>query len=182
VDRRRFLRLSGGGAVAAMRAAWPLFWRPGGAVYAQATMVHWLRWTDFVPASDQVLRNDTAAAGYADGKFPETWEQYREAGKKLKAKGRPLGQTLGHGPTTDWESTSSGEATAPPRASPARLWLHVDDDVLGHHCGRPAGRRPLVAGETARACRLPIRQHDRAPSSGRAANFLRSTAPSRAAS
>jgi multiple sugar transport system substrate-binding protein len=37
-----------------------------------------------------------AAAGYADGKFPETWEQYREVGKKLKAKGQPLGQTLGH--------------------------------------------------------------------------------------
>ena len=29
-------------------------------------------------------------------KFPETWEAYRDAGKKLKAKGRPLGQTLGH--------------------------------------------------------------------------------------
>jgi multiple sugar transport system substrate-binding protein len=29
-------------------------------------------------------------------KFPETWEQYRDAGKKLKAKGHPLGQTLGH--------------------------------------------------------------------------------------
>jgi multiple sugar transport system substrate-binding protein len=29
-------------------------------------------------------------------KFPETWEEYREAGKKLKAKGRPIGQTLGH--------------------------------------------------------------------------------------
>src|SRR5580693_3388474 len=29
-------------------------------------------------------------------KFPDTWETYREAGKKLKAKGHPLGQTLGH--------------------------------------------------------------------------------------
>src|SRR6195256_2939175 len=28
--------------------------------------------------------------------FPDTWEKYREVGKKLKAKGRPLGQTLGH--------------------------------------------------------------------------------------
>jgi multiple sugar transport system substrate-binding protein len=28
--------------------------------------------------------------------FPDTWEKYREAGAKLKAKGRPLGQTLGH--------------------------------------------------------------------------------------
>jgi multiple sugar transport system substrate-binding protein len=30
------------------------------------------------------------------GKFPESWEQYRRAGKLLKAKGRPIGQTLGH--------------------------------------------------------------------------------------
>jgi multiple sugar transport system substrate-binding protein len=28
--------------------------------------------------------------------FPTTWEEYRAAGKKLKAQGRPLGQTLGH--------------------------------------------------------------------------------------
>jgi multiple sugar transport system substrate-binding protein len=28
--------------------------------------------------------------------FPETWARYREAGKLLKAKGRPIGQTLGH--------------------------------------------------------------------------------------
>ena len=34
--------------------------------------------------------------GYSDGKFPQTWDEYREAGKKLKAKGRPFGQTLGH--------------------------------------------------------------------------------------
>src|SRR5437867_2638382 len=33
-------------------------------------------------------------AGY--GKFPATWQEYRDAGKKLKAKGRPIGQTLGH--------------------------------------------------------------------------------------
>jgi multiple sugar transport system substrate-binding protein len=30
------------------------------------------------------------------GSFPDTWEQYREVGKKLKANGHPLGQTLGH--------------------------------------------------------------------------------------
>ena len=29
-------------------------------------------------------------------KFPTSWETYRDAGKKLKAKTRPLGQTLGH--------------------------------------------------------------------------------------
>jgi multiple sugar transport system substrate-binding protein len=165
--------------------------------FAQGTTVHWLRWNDFVPASDQLLRkelipegekalgikinletvngndlqpritsaiqsgagadifmlfnnhpqiysesivdmSDIAEAiskpegGYyplckansAEGSkwisvpwtivgamiayrkswfdeigvtsFPDTWEKYRDAGKKLKAKGRPLGQTLGH--------------------------------------------------------------------------------------
>jgi len=29
-------------------------------------------------------------------KFPDTWDAYRAAGKLLKAKGRPVGQTLGH--------------------------------------------------------------------------------------
>ena len=28
--------------------------------------------------------------------FPKTWDEYREAGRKLKAKGRPIGQCLGH--------------------------------------------------------------------------------------
>jgi multiple sugar transport system substrate-binding protein len=28
--------------------------------------------------------------------FPETWDALRDAGKKLKAKGRPIGQTAGH--------------------------------------------------------------------------------------
>jgi multiple sugar transport system substrate-binding protein len=29
-------------------------------------------------------------------KFPETWEEFREVGKKLKAMGRPIGQAFGH--------------------------------------------------------------------------------------
>jgi multiple sugar transport system substrate-binding protein len=33
-------------------------------------------------------------AGYKE--FPKTWQAYREAGKKLKAKGFPIGQTAGH--------------------------------------------------------------------------------------
>jgi multiple sugar transport system substrate-binding protein len=28
--------------------------------------------------------------------FPKTWDEYREIGKKLKAKGKPIGQALGH--------------------------------------------------------------------------------------
>ncbi len=37
-----------------------------------------------------------AEIGYSAEKYPQTWAEWREAGKKLKAKGRPLGQTLGH--------------------------------------------------------------------------------------
>src|SRR5271169_4408243 len=33
---------------------------------------------------------------YGPEKYPQTWEEWREAGKKLKAKGHPLGQTLAH--------------------------------------------------------------------------------------
>src|SRR5213593_1851206 len=29
--------------------------------YAQATSLHWLRWNDFVPASDQLLKGEIAA-------------------------------------------------------------------------------------------------------------------------
>src|SRR6266705_6995562 len=190
VTRRKFLKASGAGALAA---------KTGGKApaYAQAATVHWLKWNDFVPAGDQILRQsmmaeaekalgfkinletiglndlqprataaiqtqagpdiimifDNKAQLYADSvadvssvcealgssqggyydlakanthdgkkwiavpyciigamiayrkswfdeigvtKFPETWDEYREAGKKLKAKGHPLGQTLGH--------------------------------------------------------------------------------------
>jgi multiple sugar transport system substrate-binding protein len=197
-DRRSFLKLSGSGAVVASGIAGIL--ASGRApAYAQATSVHWLRWADFVPASDELLKGEIAAecekalgakltietinaneiqarvtssiqsgsgpdivcalnnwaqlyaeslvdvtdvaeelgksqggfyetskvvandgkhwiavpwsivglqiayrkswfeeVGYSGGKFPETWEALREAGKKLKALGRPAGQTLGH--------------------------------------------------------------------------------------
>ena len=200
IDRRRLLKLSGAGAIAASTGGIAGILASGRApAYAQATTVHWLRWSDFVPASDQLLRskiapecekalgiklnletinaNDIQARitsaiqsgigpdiimalnnwpqlyadsladvsdvaeeigkaqggyydiarrsrpsaangsacpgrsaagcvayrkswfeeiGYSDGKFPDTWDEWRDAGKKLKAKGRPIGQTLGH--------------------------------------------------------------------------------------
>lgn len=37
-----------------------------------------------------------AEEGITPDKFPKTWEEYRAVGKKLKAKNRPLGQTLAH--------------------------------------------------------------------------------------
>jgi len=200
IPRRRLLQLSGVGAVAAGTGGIAGILASGRApAYAQGTTVHWLRWSDFVPASDQLLRNkivpqcqkdlgiklnletvnandiqaritsavqsgtgpdiimvvnnwprlyvesiadvtDVAEAigkeqggyydmcktidlvdgkwigvpwaiggglvtyrkswfeeiGYKDGKFPVTWDEFRDAGKKLKAKGRPIGQTAGH--------------------------------------------------------------------------------------
>jgi len=200
IDRRRFVQLSGAGALMAGSGGLAGILASGRApAYAQGTSVHWLRWADFVPASDQVLKqklvpqcqkdlgiklnlefidansiqaritssvqsgtgpdlimtvnnwpqlyldsvadvSDVAEAigkeqggfydlckvidnvggkwigmpwaiggglvafrkswlaevGYSDGKFPDTWDAYRETGKKLKAKGHPYGQTAGH--------------------------------------------------------------------------------------
>jgi multiple sugar transport system substrate-binding protein len=188
--RRKFLQASGAGLAGILASH-------QAPVFAQQGQVHWIKWNDFVPASDELLRkqmlpeamkalgfkinletvngndlqprvtsaiqsgsgpdvfmlfnnhphiyssaavdvSDVAGAiakaqgGYynvakantTDGKktlsvpwavigaeiayrkswfeevgfskFPETWQQYHDAGKKLKAKGRPLGQTLGH--------------------------------------------------------------------------------------
>jgi multiple sugar transport system substrate-binding protein len=191
IGRRKFLQASGGlAAILALQKA---------PAYAQGTTLHWLRWNDFVPASDELLKRNVIPAcqkalginlqiemingndiqarttssiqsgtgpdvicglnnwpqlyaesvvdvsdlaeelgkaqggfyeeskavandgkkwialpwcilgaliayrkswfeeiGYSGGKFPQTWEEYREAGKKLKAKGYPLGQALGH--------------------------------------------------------------------------------------
>jgi multiple sugar transport system substrate-binding protein len=198
IDRRRLLKISGAGAIAASAGGMAGILDSGRApAYAQGTALHWVRWSDFVPASDQVLKgkitqecekalgiklrletinaNDIQArvtssiqsgngpdiimsfgnwvqlyatsladvgevaedigkaqGGYYDvckavatyqgkwvgvpwaaggglvayrkswleevgyPKFPTTWDEWHDAGKKLKAKGHPIGQTLGH--------------------------------------------------------------------------------------
>src|SRR6266705_3260445 len=162
VGRRTFLKLSGGAAAAVTgTGGLAAILATGRApAFAQQTTVHWLRWNDFVPASDQLLRKELLpeaekALGIkvnfetvdvsdvaeevsgkegglykysrsvtSDGKkfnampwtivgamnayrkswfdevgvtkFPETWEAYLEAGKKLKAKGHSIGQAVSH--------------------------------------------------------------------------------------
>ena len=200
LHRRRFLHLSGAGAAAASTGGLAGILASGRApAYAQGTTLHWLKFVDFVPVSDQLLKGklkddcqkalgislnvetingdgvqaritsavqsktgpdimmavsnwaqlyadslvdvsdlaeergkaeggyfDTAKAvanngkrwiampftilgvlfacrtswfaeeGITPDKFPATWEELRAVGKKMKAKGRPLGQTLAH--------------------------------------------------------------------------------------
>ncbi len=58
IDRRRLLKLSGAGAAAAAAGGLAGILASGRApAYAQQANVHWLRWSDFVPASDQLLLN-----------------------------------------------------------------------------------------------------------------------------
>jgi len=55
VTRRKLLKASGGmaGILAAGQAP----------AYAQTSTIHWLKWNDFVPAGDQILRQSMLAEG-----------------------------------------------------------------------------------------------------------------------
>ena len=57
ITRRRVLKLSGAGLVAAQTGGLAAILATGRApAYAQGTSIHWLRWADFVPASDVLLK------------------------------------------------------------------------------------------------------------------------------
>ena len=59
LDRRKFLKTSGAGAVAATTGGLADILAAGRApAFAQGTTLHWLRLGDFVPASDTLLRKD----------------------------------------------------------------------------------------------------------------------------
>jgi multiple sugar transport system substrate-binding protein len=199
INRRKLLKLSGASSIAANSGLAGILASGRAPAYAQGTALHWLKFVDFVPVSDQLLKGtlknecqkalgisltvetingdgvqarltsaiqaktgpdimmavnnwpqlyadsvsdvsdiaeevgkaqggyfQTAHAVANDGqkwiampftilgvlfvnrtswfaeegitpeKFPATWEDYRAAGKRFKAKNRPLGQTLAH--------------------------------------------------------------------------------------
>ena len=54
IDRRRLLKVSSAGAMAAVFAS------SRGPAYAQGTSLQWLKFVDFVPVSDQLLRGKIA--------------------------------------------------------------------------------------------------------------------------
>ena len=57
ITRRRLLKISGTGVVAAQTGGLAAILATGRApAVAQETTVHWLRWADFVPASDVLLK------------------------------------------------------------------------------------------------------------------------------
>src|SRR5690349_5112569 len=63
IGRRKLLQLSGAGAVAARTGGLAAILASGRApAYAQTKTLHWLRWNDFVPASDEVLRKEVIPA------------------------------------------------------------------------------------------------------------------------
>ncbi len=60
-SRRRFLQLSGAGAVSAASGGLAGIFASGTApAFAQGTTLHWLKFVDFVPVSDQLLRGKIA--------------------------------------------------------------------------------------------------------------------------
>jgi len=62
IDRRKLLKISGAGALAARSGGIAAILAAGRApAYAQGTTVHWLRWADFVPASDRLLKTTMTA-------------------------------------------------------------------------------------------------------------------------
>src|SRR5271165_4088077 len=63
IHRRKLLQLSGAGAVAAKTGGLAAILAASRApAYAQGATVHWLRWNDFIPASDEVLKKQIAPA------------------------------------------------------------------------------------------------------------------------
>src|SRR6201988_1111146 len=67
IHRRKLLQVSSAGAVAAASGGIAAILASGRApAYAQGTTVNWLRWNDFVPTSDKVLREQIVPAAAKD--------------------------------------------------------------------------------------------------------------------
>src|SRR5438034_10985461 len=56
IPRRRFLQLSGAAAAAGSGGLAAILASGRAPAYAQGTTVHWVRWSDFVPTSEQLRK------------------------------------------------------------------------------------------------------------------------------
>ncbi|MBI3514816.1 MAG: sugar ABC transporter substrate-binding protein, partial [Proteobacteria bacterium] len=62
ITRRKLLKLTGAGALAASGGMAGILATGRAPAFAQTMPLNWLRWVDFVPASDTVLKRDLVAA------------------------------------------------------------------------------------------------------------------------
>src|SRR5438876_949187 len=95
MPRRRFLQLSGAGTVAEEIG------KEQGGYYEISRQVatvgsKWIGVPWCIGGGLVAYRKSWLAEVGFDGKFPQNWDDYRAAGKKLKAAGHPYGQTAGH--------------------------------------------------------------------------------------
>src|SRR5437879_5579360 len=87
--RREFLRATGLAAGVAATGLESIVAARRAPAFAQETRLNILRWVDFVPACDVELKRQAGEASKA-------LDALRQVGMKLKKKGKPIGQTLGH--------------------------------------------------------------------------------------
>ena len=84
---------------------------------------------------------------------PKTWEEYREVGKKLKAKGHPIGQTLGHtfgdAPTFTYPYLWSWGGKEVEQDGKTVVDQLQGDGRVGEVHARPSGRRRCDEGALA---------------------------------
>ena len=76
VTRRKFLKASGAGALAAKPSGMAgILAADRAPANAQAATVHWLKWNDLVPASDQLLRSMPAqeAVAWAESELKKVY-------------------------------------------------------------------------------------------------------------
>ena len=148
ITRRRVLKLSGSGAVAAQTGGLAAILASGRApAFAQGTTVHWLRWADFVPASDVLLKGQI------------TQECQKATGITLKVEtinANDLQSRItsaiqsGTGPTSSWRSATGRSSMR--RASPMRAtWPRRSARPRAATTTSPSWSPPSAA--TGSACR-----------------------------
>ena len=156
INRRRFTQLSGAGALAAGTGGLAGILASGRApAYGQTAAVHWLRWADFVPASDVLLKGEIVAA------MPEgsRHQAHRRDDQRQRHPGaRHLVDSIRHRPRHHHGDSTTGRSSTP-RALPTsatspsnsarrgRLLRYLQG---GRHLRQQLDRRALVHRRRAR--------------------------------
>ena len=149
IRRRKTLQLSAASALAAGTGGLAGILASGRApAYAQTQTMHWLRWADFVPASDQLLKGDIAKACEKDLGMKLTVEtinandiQARITAAIQSGSGPDIFMTLNNWPQLYYQSCVDRETWRHGRVQPKQPSL--SDLCAGRHGGWP--RRALLS-------------------------------------